>query len=87
MRTLKLSRRRFILSLLASASVLPLSCHPWKVNRGDYVKKATIQRMSEGAIRLNVNENPLGPSPKAIKAMEKAMLTRNANARANPTSV
>ncbi|NIO49428.1 MAG: aminotransferase class I/II-fold pyridoxal phosphate-dependent enzyme [Candidatus Aminicenantes bacterium] len=75
MANLKISRRSFMGSLAAGVAVLPLSNYPWA-----YPSKAALPSerkidwgYPEGAIRLNANENPYGPSPNAIKAMEKAL--------------
>jgi histidinol-phosphate aminotransferase len=75
MASLKISRRSFMGSLAASAAVLPLSNYPWA-----YPSKTAVPPEGkidwgypDGAIRLNANENPYGPSPNAIKAMEKGL--------------
>lgn len=76
MANLKISRRNFMGILLASGAALPFSKYPW----ADPSKPAPAPEKKidwgypEGAIRLNSNENPLGPSPQAFKAMEKALL-------------
>jgi len=75
MANLKISRRTFMGSLAAGAAVLPLGNYPWA-----YPSRAALPSEKkidwgypEGAVRLNANENPYGPSPNAIKAMEKGL--------------
>jgi histidinol-phosphate aminotransferase len=75
MANLKISRRTFMGSLAAGAAVLPLSNYAWA-----YPSKTAPPPEGkidwgypEGAVRLNANENPYGPSPNAIKAMEKGL--------------
>jgi len=75
MANLKISRRTFMGSLAASAAALPLSNYPWAYPSGaaPLAEKKIDWGYPEGAIRLNANENPYGPSPNAIKAMEKGL--------------
>jgi histidinol-phosphate aminotransferase len=72
---LKISRRSFMGGLAASAAVLPLSNYSWAhSSRTAVPPEGKIDwGYPEGAIRLNANENPYGPSPNAIKAMEKGL--------------
>ena len=76
MANLKISRRSFMGSLAASAAVLPLRNYSWAHSSKTAVPpEGKIDwGYPEGAIRLNANENPYGPSPNAIKAMEMASL-------------
>jgi len=75
MANLKISRRTFMGSLAASAAVLPLSNYPWAhpLKAAPLSEKKIDWGYPEGAVRLNANENPYGPSPNAIKAMEKGL--------------
>jgi histidinol-phosphate aminotransferase len=75
MANLKISRRTFMGSIAASAAVLPLSNYSWAYPSKTAApsEKKVDWGYPEGAIRLNANENPYGPSPNAIKAMEKAL--------------
>jgi histidinol-phosphate aminotransferase len=84
MANLKISRRTFMGSLAASAAVLPLSNYPWvHPSKTAPPPEGKIDwGYPEGAIRLNANENPYGPSPSAIKAMEKALAQGHRYARA-----
>ncbi|MFQ6109348.1 MAG: pyridoxal phosphate-dependent aminotransferase, partial [Candidatus Aminicenantales bacterium] len=68
-------RRRFLGSLLAcgaaitwnrSIGISPLKAAPRPVKRINW-------GYPEGAVRLNKNENPLGPSPRALNAMAEAL--------------
>lgn len=74
MASFKISRRNFMGSLIAGASVLPLRNYSWahSSNMSSSDKKIDWG-YPEGACRLNANENPFGPSPKALQAMEKAL--------------
>lgn len=62
--------------LLAYGAAFPLSKVPLDFSHPSDpgIGKEIDWGYPEGAIRLNSNENPLGPSPKALKAMEKALL-------------
>ncbi len=75
MANLKISRRAFMGSLAAGAAVLPLSSYPWayRSKAAPISEKKIDWGYPEGAVRLNANENPYGPSPIAIKAMEKGL--------------
>jgi histidinol-phosphate aminotransferase len=75
MANLKISRRNFIGSIAAGAAVLPLSNYSWAYpsKTAALSEKKVAWGYPEGAVRLNANENPYGPSPNAIKAMEKAL--------------
>ena len=75
MANMKISRRTFMGSLAAGAAVLPLSNYPWAhpSRTAPLAEKKIDWGYPEGAIRLNANENPYGPSPIAIKAMEKGL--------------
>jgi histidinol-phosphate aminotransferase len=68
-----LSRRGFMLSLVTSVAVLPLGQTSWRSVHAGRRQKGTEGRFLEGPVRLNANENPLGPSPRAIDAMERAL--------------
>ena len=85
MANLKISRRTFMGSLVASAAVLPLSTYPWAYpsKTASLSEKKADWGYPEGAVRLNANENPYGPSPSAIKAMEKALFQGHRYTRAN----
>ncbi len=84
MTNLAISRRNFLGGLLASGAVIPLRHYPWANHRlSTIASEAKIDwGYPEGAVRLDSNENPLGPSPKAIKAMEKALLQAHRYTRA-----
>jgi histidinol-phosphate aminotransferase len=73
--SLKVSRRNFMGSLIASATVLPLTKYSWILapSKIGMMKKKINWGYPEGACRLDSNENPLGPSPGALEAMEKAL--------------
>ena len=75
MHSLRISRRSFMGSLIASASVLPLTKHSWShaPSKAWMMKKKINWGYPEGACRLDSNENPLGPSPGALEVMEKAL--------------
>jgi len=75
MANLKISRRTFMGSLAAGAAVLPLSNYPWVYSSktSSLSERKIDWGYPEGAIRLNANENPYGPSPNTIKAMEKGL--------------
>lgn len=85
MKNLKISRRHFMGTLLASGASLPLSHYPWLC----FSKQTTASDKKidwgypEGAVRLDSNENPLGPSPRALKAMERALLQAHRYTRAS----
>ncbi|NIM92049.1 MAG: aminotransferase class I/II-fold pyridoxal phosphate-dependent enzyme [Candidatus Aminicenantes bacterium] len=75
MHSLRISRRNFMGSLIASAAVLPLKDYPWihpSIKSGK-IRKRINWGYPEGACRLDSNENPLGPSPGALELMEKAL--------------
>jgi histidinol-phosphate aminotransferase len=75
MHSLRISRRNFMGSLIASAAVLPLKDYSWvhpSIQAGR-MKKRINWGYPEGACRLDSNENPLGPSPGALEVMEKAL--------------
>lgn len=70
-----ISRRNFMKVVLSSTAFLPLQGYRL---RGYQRENASSEKQidwgyPQGAIRLNSNENPLGPSPLAISAMEKAL--------------
>lgn len=75
MANLRISRRNFMGALLVSGAALSFNKYPW----ADPLKPTLAPEKTidwgypEGAVRLNSNENPLGPSPEAFKAMEKAL--------------
>jgi len=75
MYSLKISRRHFIGGLIASAAAFPLRSYPWinASSKAWMMKKKIDWGYPEGACRLDSNENPLGPSPGALEAMEKAL--------------
>ncbi|MFC2169193.1 pyridoxal phosphate-dependent aminotransferase [Acidobacteriota bacterium] len=75
MAKLKMSRRTFMGSLAASAAVLPLRSPLWPspAKPAGRAQKKINWGYPEGAARLNSNENPLGPSPRAVAAMEEAL--------------
>jgi histidinol-phosphate aminotransferase len=75
MANLKISRRAFMGSIAAGAAVLPLRNYSWAYpsKTAPLSEKKIDWGYHEGAIRLNANENPYGPSPSAIKAMEKGL--------------
>lgn len=75
MYSLKISRRNFMGGLVASAAVLPLAKYPWVLapSKAGMMKKKINWGYPEGACRLDSNENPLGPSPEALQAMEEAL--------------
>lgn len=85
MAKLKISRRNFMGSMIATAAVLPLRSYPWVhfTNTPSNQEKNIDWGYDEKACRLNANENPLGPSPKAVKAMEKALSQAHRYTRAN----
>ncbi|NKB81663.1 MAG: histidinol-phosphate transaminase [Nitrospirales bacterium] len=61
---------------------MPLSIHPTIEQLVPYSPGKPIDELErelgiQGAIKLASNENPLGPSPKAIAALNKAALTLN----------
>jgi histidinol-phosphate aminotransferase len=72
---LKISRRNFMGSLIASAAVLPLTKYPRVLapSKPGTMKKKINWGYPEGACRLDSNENPLGPSTHALQAMEEAL--------------
>jgi len=72
---LKITRRKFMGSLIASSTVLPLRHSLWihPSNLAPTMKKKIDWGYPEGACRLDSNENPLGPSPTALEAMKKAL--------------
>jgi len=64
-----ISRRKFLMSSAASAAAVPFA-----MTAGiDYCEAATVSSVDlsmgfpAGAVRLNFNENTLGPSPKAVE--------------------
>jgi len=61
--------------MLASTAAIPLGNFPeLRSSHRPLASEKTIDwGYSEGAVRLNANENPFGPSPLALKAMEKAI--------------
>jgi len=85
MANLRISRRNFIGGLLASGAAIPFSRYHWANPRSPIIASETKIDWGypEGSVRLNSNENPLGPSPKAIKAMEKALLHAHRYTRSN----
>jgi len=62
-------------SLITSAAVLPFRNYRWAdaSSKAGMMKKKIDWGYPEGACRLDSNENPLGPSPGALEAMEKAL--------------
>jgi histidinol-phosphate aminotransferase len=64
------SRRRFLRSLAIAAAGLPgvLSAQNAAVDE-DVLSTEDVVAFPEGAVRLNFNENPIGPSPRAIAAI------------------
>jgi histidinol-phosphate aminotransferase len=64
------SRRRFLRSLAVAAVSLPgvVSAQNAAVDE-DVLSTEDVVAFPEGAVRLNFNENPLGPSPAAIAAI------------------
>jgi histidinol-phosphate aminotransferase len=64
------SRRRFLRSLAVAAASLPsvVSAQNAEVDEG-VLSTEDVVAFPEGAVRLNFNENPLGPSPAAIAAI------------------
>ena len=75
MANLRISRRNFVGSLVASATVLPLRNYIWAhpSKTAPPTQRKIDWGYPEGACRLDSNENPLGPSPRALAAMEKAL--------------
>lgn len=68
-----LSRRNWLRnSLLASSAVMVAGSRPLMAD-----PSLTNHYTSNGVVRLNWNENPFGPSPKAIKAVNDAVLNAN----------
>jgi len=75
MANLKISRRNFMGNLVAGAAVLRLRNYPWAYpsTTAPPFERKIDWGYPEGACRLNANENPFGPSPRALAAMEKAL--------------
>src|SRR5256886_4886948 len=66
MNTTSISRRRFT-QLLGAGSVITIA-RP-ALSSGKRQAAEPVARSTSGVIRLSANENPYGPSPKALKAM------------------
>src|SRR5207245_3106878 len=66
MNTISISRRRFAQLLGAGAATAVI--RPAFSFATEPVPKSTVQ----GIVRLSANENPYGPSPKALRAMNDA---------------
>ena len=73
MAKLKISRRRFLGGVLACGAAFHRASWAFSSQEGSHSKKKIDWGYPEGAIRLNSNENPLGASPRALKAMEEAL--------------
>jgi histidinol-phosphate aminotransferase len=68
----EVSRRRFLRSLAVAAVGLPAvaSAQSAAVDE-DVLSTEDVVAFPDGAVRLNFNENPLGPSPRAIAAIRE----------------
>ena len=70
---LQTSRRAFLRALSAAAIAsgvrLPEAFAGQQQTEPDVYSTEQVVRYPEGAVRLNFNENPLGPSPRAITAL------------------
>lgn len=81
----KLSRRGFLLNMMVNATALSLAnCSRMRPSYGSSSRTDVEWNYPQEAIRLNANENPLGPSSKAIKAMERALVHAHRYTHANP---
>ncbi|MFP4081536.1 MAG: pyridoxal phosphate-dependent aminotransferase [Candidatus Aminicenantes bacterium] len=72
---LRISRRNFITTLMAAGSALPLRRYGWSSPPKSLAASQVKIRWGypDDAVRLNANENPFGPSPLALKAMNTAL--------------
>jgi histidinol-phosphate aminotransferase len=65
-----LARRRFLQTLAAAAAGISLSRMSFaQEGAGEPLPDFPVGGFPKGSVRLNFNENPLGPSPKAIAAV------------------
>src|SRR5262245_449367 len=67
------SRRRFLRSLAVAAVGLPgvVSAAQNAAVDDDVLSTEDVLAFPKGSVRLNFNENPLGPSPRAIAAIRE----------------
>src|SRR5437870_1052305 len=71
MSTISISRRKFA-QLLGAGAACTVARPALSFATASSAKVAAISLSSAGVVRLSSNENPYGPSPKALKAMNDA---------------
>jgi histidinol-phosphate aminotransferase len=74
------SRRRFLAAAAASGLVPPVAAEPGRSKSAPSIDWG----YPAGAVRVGLNENPLGPSPLAVQAMSEALVHGNRYPRLQP---